>query len=67
MSRLAAAAESMGRLLLEKTKADARGLGFRQVYLCTDLAGYYERYGFTALGRERHPWGDSSRIYGAAL
>lgn len=56
-----------GRLLLEKTKADARGLGFRQVYLCTDLAGYYERYGFTALGRERHPWGDSSRIYGAAL
>lgn len=56
-----------GRLLLEKARGDARLLGFRNIYLSTDHTAYYERYGFAYLGQGWHPWGQSSRIYAAAL
>lgn len=55
-----------GQLLIEKTKEDARKSGFANLYLCTDLVGYYEKYGFCHLGEGYHPWGETSRIYGIA-
>ena len=54
-------------LLMEAAARDARAAGFGHLYLCTDHSGYYERYGFTCLGRGYHPWGESSRIYGKPL
>ena len=59
--------QGLGALLLERAKADARGLGYRAVYLCTDHIGYYEHYGFRHIGTGFHPWGESSRIYECAL
>lgn len=56
-----------GRLLIERCKADAKALGFSDLYLCTDLVGYYERYGFAYVGMGYHPWGESSRVYGVGL
>ncbi len=56
-----------GALLLEQAKKDAKAAGFSHLYLCTDLTGYYEHYGFQYIGMGYHPWGDSSRIYTAAL
>ena len=54
---------ALGRLLIERAKADARAAGFEHVYLCTDHAGYYEKYGFSYVGQGYHPWGEESRIY----
>ena len=56
-----------GGLLLERAKADARALGYKAVYLCTDHIGYYERYGFKHIGTGFHPWGESARIYECVL
>jgi len=56
-----------GSLLIEYVKADAKKLGFPDLYLCSDHIGYYERYGFEYLAVGYHPWGESSRIYHAAL
>jgi len=52
-----------GSILLDKAKEDAKQLGFQSIYLCTDHVGYYEKYGFTYIGKDYHPWGESSRIY----
>ena len=56
-----------GSLLLEQSKIDAKAGGFSHLYLCTDHFGYYEKYGFRYIGTGYHPWGDSSRIYAAAI
>lgn len=56
-----------GYLLIDHVKADAARLGFAHLYLCTDLAGYYERKGFAPLATGYHPWGESSAIYHVAL
>lgn len=56
-----------GALLLEQAKSDAKAGGFSQVYLCTGHIGYYEHYGFSYLGDGYHPWGETSRIYGAPV
>ena len=56
-----------GALLIDHIKADAARLGFSSLYLCTDHVGYYEHYGFRHLGTGYHPWGETSRIYGADL
>jgi GNAT superfamily N-acetyltransferase len=56
-----------GAILLERAKKDAKAGGFTHLYLCTDHIGYYERYGFEYIGIGYHPWGESSRIYAAAL
>ncbi|MBN2899881.1 MAG: GNAT family N-acetyltransferase [Clostridia bacterium] len=52
-----------GQVLIEQAKADAKKIGFKQLYLCTDHVGYYEKYDFTYIGDGYHPWGDQSRIY----
>ncbi len=52
-----------GSLLIEKAKEDTRKAGFKNMYLCTDIIGYYEKYGFRYLGDGYHPWGEQSRIY----
>lgn len=57
----------LGRLLIEKCKADTRAAGFERLYLCTDHVGYYEHYAFVYIGTGYHPWGESSRIYEAKL
>lgn len=54
---------ALGRLLIERARADARAAGFPRIYLCTDHIGYYEKYGFTYVGQGYHPWGEESRIY----
>lgn len=56
-----------GALLLERARGDALAAGFERLYLCTELTGYYEKYGFTFVGMGYHPWGESSRIYEAGL
>lgn len=52
-----------GSLLINAAKTDARNLGYTNLYLSTDLRGYYERYGFTPIAVGYHPWGESSAIY----
>ena len=52
-----------GSLLIEKAKMDTKKAGYRYVYLCTELVGLYEKYGFTYLAQGYHPWGSESRIY----
>lgn len=54
---------ALGRLLIERARADARKAGFPHIYLCTDHVGYYEKYGFAYIGQGYHPWGEESRIY----
>lgn len=51
------------RLLLDKSMEDAKKGHFDNLYLSTDLDGYYEQYGFSYVGTGYHPWGESSRIY----
>jgi len=50
-------------LLMERAKQDTRKFGFRHLNLCTDLMGYYEKYGFRYIGQGYHPWDEDSRIY----
>lgn len=59
--------KAYGSLLLEQAKKDAREIGFKNLYLCTEHIGYYEKYGFTYIGQGYHPWEEESRIYQAAL
>lgn len=54
-------------LLLARARQDAAKAGFKNLYLCTDHIGYYERYGFAHMGTGYHPWGESSRIYQLAI
>ncbi len=53
----------LGFKLIEKAKEDAKKADFRDVYLCTDHIGYYEKAGFVYIGDGYHPWGERSRIY----
>lgn len=50
-------------LLMEKIKEDTRSFGFKNLYLCTSLENYYEKYDFKYIGDGRHPWGEDSKIY----
>lgn len=54
-------------LLIERAKSDARSAGCASLYLCTDLIGYYEHFGFKYIGNGYHPWGETSRIYSCVL
>lgn len=56
-----------GNLLIEKAKEDAKKVGFKKLYLCSDHVGYYEHYGFERIATGYHPWGESSGIFCAEL
>lgn len=50
-------------LIIDRVKRDAESMEYKALYLCTDLDGFYERFGFKRIGRGYHPWGESSVIY----
>jgi GNAT superfamily N-acetyltransferase len=54
-------------LLLDRAGQDSKAAGFDHLYLCTELTGYYEKYGFSYIGQGYHPWEEESRIYGLRL
>lgn len=54
-----------GALLIAHLKQEAARLSFREIFLCTDLIGYYEKYGFEFAGMARDLSGGVSRIYRA--
>lgn len=56
-----------GRLLLDRAAEDARRAGFGKLYLSTDHAGLYEKWGFRYIGQGYHPWDAESRIYERTL
>ena len=51
------------KLLIEKAKEDSKKAGFKNLYLCTDHIGFYEKFGFSYIGQGYHPWEEESRIY----
>jgi len=55
--------KSLSRILIEQAKRDAAQEGFKKVYLCTDLEGFYEKSDFYYIGEGKYPDGESSRIY----
>lgn len=52
-----------GLQLIEKVKQDTLKAGFKNLYLCTEHIGYYEKYEFKYIGNGYHPWEEESRIY----
>lgn len=58
---------ALGRLLIDEIKKDAAAIGFKNLYLCTDHIGYYEKYGFSYIATGYHPWGETSRVYECRL
>ena len=56
---------AMGAKLLQRARTDAAVLGYDKLYLCTDHASYYEKYGWQYIAVGRHPGGSTSRIYEA--
>ena len=50
-------------LLINRAKEDAKKMGFKHLYLCTDHDGYYEKLGFSYIGDGYHPWEEQSKIY----
>jgi len=58
---------SYSSILINKAKVDAKKSGFNHLYLCTDLIGFYEKFGFEHIGIGYHPWGGQSRIYHTIL
>ena len=58
---------SLGSMLIDHVKEDAKSAGFSKLYLGTDHIGLYEKYDFNHIGTGYHPWGESLRIYEAIL
>jgi len=58
---------TLGSILIEKVKEDAKKEHFKKIYLCTELDGYYEKYGFNYFGEGFYDDGEPSKIYEADL
>ena len=53
----------LGCKMLEYGLIESAKLGYKKLYLCTDLDNYYEKYGWNLLATGFHPWGEESKIY----
>lgn len=49
--------------LIERCEEIARGHAVKNVYICTDHVGLYEKYGYSYLENRVDIYGDDSRIY----
>ena len=38
-------------------------VGFEKVYLVSDHENFYEKYGFTVIGKKMAPWGSEQKLY----
>jgi len=57
----------LGSVLLEHGRREAGKIGYEKLYLCTDHIGFYEKYGWTKIGKGYHPWHEESSIYMAPV
>lgn len=55
--------KALGSKLLAHGRQQAKTLGFDKVYLCTDIIGYYEKYGWSFFGLEESEFDDKTRVY----
>ena len=53
----------LGSLLLDHAAGEAQAKGYDSLYLCTDLEGYYERYGWSCIGKGYGIDGAETKIY----
>ena len=49
--------------LIERCEEIARGHSVKNIYICTDHEGLYEKYGYSYLENRVDIYGDDSRIY----
>lgn len=55
--------QGVSRQLIDRVAVDAQRLGFADLYLGTDLLGFYEQQAFHYIGDGYQPWGAKLRIY----
>ncbi|MEK8127960.1 GNAT family N-acetyltransferase [Paenibacillus filicis] len=55
--------ERVGALLQQHAVQESREFGYQQLYLCTDLTGYYERTGWSYIGEGYSLNDDETRVY----
>ncbi len=58
---------NFGSILIHRAKIDSKNGGFDSLYLSTDHLGYYEKFGFSYIGKGYHPWREEFRIYHCKL
>lgn len=54
---------AFGAKMLDHGRQEAKYLGFKKLYLCTDHVGYYEKYGWNYIGNAYDTSGQPGRIY----
>lgn len=54
----------VGKRLQYHCCQQAKKMGFRMVYLFSELEGYYEAFGWTYLGHTQHELGFKTKLYG---
>lgn len=55
--------QGLGGLLMDHAEGEAKNRGHSQLYCATDLAGYYERYGWERIEDGYEISGKAARIY----
>jgi len=53
----------LGSKLLKHAQSETAKLGYKKLYLSTNLKGYYEKYGWRFVAQGYHPWEAESMIY----
>lgn len=59
--------KGIAQRLIRRAKNDCQAQGFTSLYLCTDLRGFYERFGFTLYTQAHDIFGYNNRIYRCRL